>query len=123
MSAWVSEDGTAPDKLSGGESQRLKLAQHLAEVRKQSGRGRGLFLLDEPTTGLHPDDISNLLESLDQLVEEGHTVVVVEHNLDVMKAADCIIDLGPEGARGRHVGGLGPSEKIAATKNLIPVVF
>lgn len=103
--------------LSGGESQRLKLAQHLAEVRKQSGKGRGLFLLDEPTTGLHPHDISNLLESLDQLVEEGHTVVVVEHNLDVMKAADYIIDLGLEGGGG---GGtlvvVGTPEEVAKCK-------
>jgi excinuclease ABC subunit A len=103
--------------LSGGESQRLKLAQHLADVRKQSGLGRGLFLLDEPTTGLHPDDISNLLESLDQLVEEGHTVVVVEHNLDVMKAADCIIDLGPEGGDGGGtVVAWGTPEKVARVK-------
>lgn len=106
--------GQRLNTLSGGESQRLKLAQELGEVRKQSGSGMGLFLLDEPTSGLHPHDIAHLLRALDQLVEEGHTVIVVEHNLDVMKAADCMIDLGPEGgAGGGTLVAWGTPEEIA----------
>jgi excinuclease ABC subunit A len=79
--------------LSGGEAQRLKLAGHLVQTTSQ----RTLFLFDEPTTGLHFDDIATLLHAFNQLIERGHSIVVIEHNLDVIRAADWIIDLGPEG--------------------------
>ncbi|MGD1017920.1 MAG: excinuclease ABC subunit UvrA [Verrucomicrobiia bacterium] len=79
--------------LSGGEAQRLKLAGHLVQTTSQ----RTLFLFDEPTTGLHFDDIATLLRAFRQLIERGHSIVVIEHNLDVIRAADWIIDLGPEG--------------------------
>jgi excinuclease ABC subunit A len=79
--------------LSGGEAQRLKLAGHLVQTTNQ----RTLFLFDEPTTGLHFDDIATLLRAFNQLIERGHSVVVIEHNLDVIRAADWIVDLGPEG--------------------------
>mgnify|MGYP001033163387 CR=1 FL=1 len=83
-------------KLSGGEAQRVKLA---SELHKRS-TGRSIYILDEPTTGLHVDDISRLLKVLNRLVENGDTVVIIEHNLDVIKTADYIIDLGPEGGEG-----------------------
>ena len=79
--------------LSGGEAQRIKLAAELARTQT----GNTLYVLDEPTTGLHFDDVRRLLDVLGRLVDLGNTVVVIEHNLDVMKTADWIIDLGPEG--------------------------
>ena len=91
--------GQPVPSLSGGEAQRLKLAGHLAKARKGGAkRERGtLFLLDEPTTGLHFDDISTLLGALRRLIDEGHSLVVIEHNLDVVRAADWVVELGPEG--------------------------
>ena len=88
--------GQSATTLSGGEAQRVKLA---AELSRRSN-GRSLYILDEPTTGLHADDIRRLLDVLNQLVEAGDTVVVIEHNLDVIKTADYLIDLGPEGGGG-----------------------
>src|SRR6185437_17078013 len=82
--------------LSGGEAQRVKLA---SELQRRS-TGRTLYVLDEPTTGLHFEDINKLLGVLGRLVDAGNTVVVIEHNLDVIKCADWIIDMGPEGGAG-----------------------
>ncbi len=105
--------GQPATTLSGGEAQRVKLARELCK----RSTGRTLYLLDEPTTGLHFDDVGKLLRLLSNLVEKGNTVVVIEHNLEVVKTADWIIDLGPEGgdAGGRLVGA-GPPERVARLK-------
>ncbi|HEU5465036.1 MAG TPA: excinuclease ABC subunit UvrA, partial [Candidatus Binatia bacterium] len=96
--------------LSGGESQRLKLAQHLAKARKAAS----LFIFDEPTTGLHFHDIERLLGAFNELVDQGHSVLVIEHNLDVVKCADYVIDLGPEGGEGGgEIVAAGTPEEIA----------
>ena len=105
--------GQAATTLSGGEAQRIKLAR---ELSKRS-TGRTIYILDEPTTGLHTDDINKLLAVLNRLVESGNTVIVIEHNLDVIKYADYIIDLGPEGGDlGGYVVGCGTPEEIAEIK-------
>ncbi len=105
--------GQPAPTLSGGEAQRVKLARELSK----RATGRTLYLLDEPTTGLHFDDISKLIEVLDRLVEGGNTVVVVEHNMDVIKVADHIIDLGPEGGdKGGELVASGTPEAVAATR-------
>ncbi|HHT31983.1 MAG TPA: excinuclease ABC subunit A, partial [Corynebacterium sp.] len=88
--------GQAATTLSGGEAQRVKLA---AELQKRSN-GRTVYILDEPTTGLHFEDIRKLMLVLQGLVDKGNTVIVIEHNLDVIKSADWIIDMGPEGGAG-----------------------
>ena len=99
--------------LSGGEAQRVKLATELSKV----GTGKTLYILDEPTTGLHFEDISMLLNVLNKLVDKGNTVVVIEHNLDVIKTADWIVDLGPEGGEaGGRVVAEGTPEEIAMVK-------
>ncbi|MDY4746912.1 ATP-binding cassette domain-containing protein, partial [Veillonella caviae] len=103
--------GQAATTLSGGEAQRVKLATELA----RRSTGKTLYILDEPTTGLHAEDIRKLLHVLQQLVDGGDTVVVIEHNLDVIKTADYIIDLGPEGGnRGGTIVGTGTPEHIAS---------
>lgn len=104
--------GQPATTLSGGEAQRVKLASQLYRRTK----GRALYILDEPTTGLHVDDISRLLEVLQQLVENGDTVLVIEHNMDVVKTADYLIDLGPEGGDGGGtILAIGTPEDIAET--------
>ena len=105
--------GQPSTTLSGGESQRIKLA---AELSKKD-TGKTLYILDEPTTGLHFEDVRVLLEVLNMLVDKGNTIVVIEHNLDVIKVADHLIDMGPEGgARGGEVICTGTPEAVAKNK-------
>jgi excinuclease ABC subunit A len=104
--------GQPATTLSGGEAQRLKIARELAQAGKRDGRK--LYILDEPTTGLHLDDVRVLIQVLDRLVDAGHTVVVIEHHLDVVKRADWIVDLGPEaGDAGGRVVAQGTPEQVA----------
>ena len=113
--------GQSATTLSGGEAQRVKLAAHLSAVRavnaaaKPSQASRVLYILDEPTTGLHFDDVSKLLTAFRKLIDGGGSLIVIEHNLDVIKSADWVIDLGPEGGDGGgRIVAEGPPEKIAA---------
>jgi len=105
--------GQSATTLSGGEAQRVKLSKELSK----RGTGRTLYILDEPTTGLHFDDVKKLLDVLTKLVDQGNTVVVIEHNLDVIKTADHLIDLGPEGGdAGGRIVAEGSPEEVAAVE-------
>jgi excinuclease ABC subunit A len=105
--------GQSSTTLSGGEAQRIKLAKELS--KRQTGKT--FYLLDEPTTGLHFDDVRHLLDVLQRLVDLGNTVVVIEHNLDVIKSADYLIDLGPEGGdAGGHIVVTGTPEEVMRNK-------
>ena len=105
--------GQPSTTLSGGESQRVKLATELSK----RDTGKTLYILDEPTTGLHFEDIRILMDVLQQLVDRGNTVIIIEHNLDVIKLADYIIDMGPEGGRGGgKVLSTGTPEEVAQSK-------
>jgi len=105
--------GQSSTTLSGGEAQRIKLAKELS--KRQTGRT--FYILDEPTTGLHFEDVRHLLDVLQRLVDLGNTVVVIEHNLDVVKSADYIIDLGPEGGEeGGYIVATGTPEEIMQSR-------
>jgi excinuclease ABC subunit A len=117
--------GQSATTLSGGEAQRVKLAQHLATVRSTSsgstqngqprrGASRILYILDEPTTGLHFEDVAKLLAAFRKLIDGGGSLLVIEHNLDIIKSADWIIDMGPEGGNGGgQIVAVGTPEEIA----------
>jgi excinuclease ABC subunit A len=118
--------GQSATTLSGGEAQRMKLAAHLQPAAREIGRPstgapngprprrRMLYIFDEPTTGLHFDDVSKLLAAFRRLIDAGGSILVIEHNLEVIKTADWVIDLGPEGgARGGRIVGAGTPETIA----------
>ncbi len=112
--------GQQATTLSGGEAQRIKLSKELSK----RATGKTLYILDEPTTGLHFEDIKKLLEVLNELVNLGNTVIVIEHNLDVIKTADWIIDLGPEGGdKGGFLVAQGSPELVSNEKDSYTGVF
>jgi excinuclease ABC subunit A len=112
--------GQSSTTLSGGEAQRIKLATELSK----KATGNTIYILDEPTTGLHFEDIKVLMEVLDKLVEKGNTVLIIEHNMDVIKLADHIIDIGKEGGKGGgNILCTGTPEKIATCKESYTATF
>ncbi len=112
--------GQSSSTLSGGESQRVKLAYFISQEKTD----HTLFIFDEPTTGLHFHDIATLLKSLNALIEKGHTVIIIEHNLDIIKSADWIIDIGPEGGeKGGDIVAQGTPEDIAECKESHTALF
>jgi excinuclease ABC subunit A len=113
--------GQSSSTLSGGEAQRIKLASFLV---KGATKDKALFVFDEPTTGLHFHDIKKLLASFDALIEKGHSIIVIEHNLDLIKCADWIIDLGPEGGEnGGQLLGAGTPEDLVKMKKSITASY
>ncbi|MFZ0595620.1 MAG: ATP-binding cassette domain-containing protein, partial [Flavobacterium sp.] len=113
--------GQSSSTLSGGEAQRIKLASFLV---KGATKDKALFVFDEPTTGLHFHDIKKLLASFDALIEKGHSIIVIEHNLDLIKCADWIIDLGPEGGEnGGHLLAEGTPEDVAKEKKSVTGIY
>ena len=109
--------GQSSSTLSGGEAQRIKLASFLV---KGVTKDKVLFIFDEPTTGLHFHDIKKLLASFDALIDKGHSVVVIEHNLDLIKCADYIIDIGPEGGEnGGNLIAFGTPEEVSKNKKSV----
>jgi len=108
--------GQPANKLSGGEAQRVKLATELS--RRETGRT--FYILDEPTTGLHFDDMKRLLGVLNLLVDKGNTVLIIEHNIDVIKSADWVIDMGPDGGNaGGYIVAEGTPEEVKANKKSV----
>jgi excinuclease ABC subunit A len=106
--------GQSATTLSGGEAQRVKLAAHLCQATCDGA----LYIFDEPTTGLHFDDIAKLLAAFRRLIDNGASILIIEHNLDVIRSADWVIDLGPEGGdRGGEIVAEGTPEQIAAARN------
>ena len=113
--------GQSSSTLSGGEAQRIKLASFLV---KGATKDKALFVFDEPTTGLHFHDIKKLLASFDALIEKGHSIIVIEHNLDLIKCADWILDLGPEGGEnGGYLLATGTPEDIVKVKESVTGVY
>ena len=105
--------GQSSSTLSGGENQRVKLAYYLSQEQSAST----MFIFDEPTTGLHFHDINTLLDSFNRLINQGHTVIIIEHNMDIIKCADYIIDMGPEGGdKGGMVVATGTPEEVIEIK-------
>lgn len=102
--------GQTSTSLSGGEAQRVKLARELSKI----GTGDTLYVMDEPTTGLHFEDVHMLVQVIQMLVDKGNTVIVIEHNMDLIKAADWVVDLGPEGGKqGGYIVAEGTPEQVA----------
>ena len=112
--------GQSATTLSGGEAQRIKLSKELSK----RGSGKTVYILDEPSTGLHFDDVKKLIQILQTLVDQGNTVIVIEHNLDIIKVADYLIDLGPEGGEnGGQLLATGTPEEVAANKKSYTGMF
>jgi excinuclease ABC subunit A len=102
--------GQPAPTLSGGEAQRVKLSRELSKI----ATGRTIYILDEPSVGLHSHDVAKLIQALNRLVDKGNTVVIIEHNLDIIKVADYLVDLGPEGGdRGGEIVAVGTPESVA----------